>query len=55
MTNNFVNETSYISSPIVQNNVQWGGGLLFLLTNLKVNNFLHEIKWIGEVYPFFVM
>ncbi len=26
MTNNFVNETSYISSIIVQNNVQWGGG-----------------------------
>ena len=27
MTNNFVNETSYISSPIVQNKVL-GGGLL---------------------------
>ena len=27
MTNNFVNETSYISSIIVQNNVQWGGVL----------------------------
>ena len=27
MTNNFVNETSYISSTIVQNNVQWGGVL----------------------------
>ena len=27
MTNNFVNETSYISSPIVQNKVQMGGGL----------------------------
>ncbi len=29
MTNNFVNETSYISSPIVQNNVQWGRGYYF--------------------------
>jgi len=28
MTNNFVNETSYISSPIVQNNVQWGGVII---------------------------
>ncbi len=28
MTNNFVNETSYISSPIVQNKVLNGGGLL---------------------------
>ena len=28
MTNNFINETSYISSPIVQNNVQWGGGVI---------------------------
>ena len=27
MTNNFVNETGYISSPIVQNKVL-GGGLL---------------------------
>ena len=26
MTNNFVNETSYISSPIVQNKVLNGGG-----------------------------
>ena len=34
MTNNFVNETSYISSIIVQNNVQWGG-VLYLLTNLN--------------------
>ncbi len=46
MTNNFVNETSYISSTIVQNKVLNGGGY-YLLTNLKVNNFLHEIKWIG--------
>ena len=28
MTNNFVNETSYISSPIVQNKVLNGGGVL---------------------------
>ena len=27
MTNNYVNILSYISSPIVQNNVQWGGVL----------------------------
>ena len=53
MTNNFVNEISYMSSPIVQNKVLWKG--YYLLTNLKVNSFLHEIKWIGEVYPFFVM
>ncbi len=28
MTNNFVNETSYISSTIVQNKVLNGGGVL---------------------------
>ena len=28
MTNNFVNETSYISSTIVQNKVLIGGGVL---------------------------
>ena len=54
MTNNYVNKLSYISSPIVQNKVLNGGGY-YLLTNLKDKNFLHEIKWIGEVYPFFVM
>ena len=54
MTNNFVNEISYMSSPIVQNKVLNGGGY-YLLTNLKEENFLHEIKWIGEVYPFFVV
>ncbi len=54
MTNNFVNKLSYISSPIVQSKVLNGGGY-YLLTNLKVNSFLHEIKWIGEVYPFFVV
>ena len=44
MTNNFVNETSYISSPIVQNKVLNGGGLLYLLTNL--NNKTNKIIWI---------
>ena len=53
MTNNFVNKLSYISSPIVQSKVLNGG--YYLITNLKVNSFLHEIKWIGEVYPFFVV
>ena len=43
MTNNYVNKLSY-TSLVVQNNVQWGG--VYLLTNLKVNSFLHEIKWI---------
>ena len=43
MTNNFVNEISYISSPIVQNKVLNGGGY-YLLTNLKEENFLHEIN-----------
>ena len=45
MTNLNFNEISYISSPIVQSKVPTGGGL-YLLTNLKVNSFLHEIKWI---------
>ena len=54
MTNKSNNKTSYISFPLLQNKVQNGGGY-YLLTNLKVNSFLHEIKWIGEVYPFFVM
>ena len=53
MTNNYVNKLSY-TSLVVQNKVQWGG-VLYLLTNLKEENFLHEIKWIVEVYPFFVM
>ena len=55
MTNNYVNKLSYVSFSLVQNKVLNGGGLLFLLTNLKEENFLHEIKWIGEVYPFFVV
>ena len=29
MTNNYVNKLSYMSSIIVQNNVQWGGGIIF--------------------------
>ena len=45
MTNLNFNKISYISSPIVQNKVPNGGGY-YLLTNLKVNSFLHEIKWI---------
>ena len=53
MTNNYVNKLSYISLR-VQNKVLNGGGY-YLLTNLKEENFLHEIKWIGEVYPFFVV
>ena len=43
MTNNFVNETSYISSPLVQNKVLNGGGY-YLLTNL--NNKTNIIIWI---------
>ena len=45
MTNNYVNKLSYISSIIVQNKVL--NIKRYLPTNLKVNNFLHEIKWIG--------
>ena len=54
MTNNYVNKLSYISLA-VHNKVLNREGLLYLLTNLKDKNFLHEIKWISEVYPFFVM
>ena len=43
MTNNYINKLSYISL-MVHNKVQWGG--YYLLTNLKLNSFLHEIKWI---------
>ena len=39
------NKISYISL-LVQNKVLNGGGY-YLLTNLKVNSFLHKIKWIG--------
>ena len=52
MTNNYVNKLSYIS-PLVQNKVLNGG--YYLLTNLKEENFLHEIKWIESFYPFFVV
>ena len=37
MTNNYVNEISYISSTIVQNKVL--NRKYYLLTNLKVNSF----------------
>ena len=53
MTNNYVNKLSYMSSLIVQNKVLGGG--YYLLTNLKEENFLHEIKWIESFYPFFVV
>ena len=29
MTNNYINKLSYISSPLVQNKVQWGGVIIF--------------------------
>ena len=29
MTNNYINKLSYISSPMVLNNVQWGGVTIF--------------------------
>ncbi len=44
MTNNYVNKLCYMSSPIVQNKVLNGGGLLYLLTNL--NNITNKIIWI---------
>ena len=42
MTNNYVNKLSYIFSPIVQNKVL--NMRRYLLTNLKVENFLYEIN-----------
>ena len=42
MTNNYVNKLAYMSSPIVQNKVL--NMRRYLLTNLKVNSFLHEIN-----------
>lgn len=42
MTNNYINKLSYISSLVVQNKVL--NREHYLLTNLKVNNFLHEIN-----------
>ena len=44
MTNNYINKLSYISSPMVQNKVLNGGGLLYPLTNL--NNKTNKIIWI---------
>ena len=44
MTNKINNIISYISSPIVQNKVLIGGGVLYLLTNL--NNKTNKIIWI---------
>ena len=44
MTNNYVNKLSYMSSPVVQNKVLNGKRGYYLLTNLKVNSFLHEIN-----------
>ncbi len=41
MTNNYINKLSYIS-PLVQNKVLKRE--CYLLTNLKVNSFLHEIN-----------
>ena len=35
MTNNYVNKLCYMSSPIVQNKVLNGRGLLYILTNLN--------------------
>ena len=52
MTNNYINKLSYISL-LVQNKVL--NMRRYLLTNLKVENFLHEIKWIESFYPFFVV
>ena len=44
MANKINNIISYMSSPLVQNKVLNGGGLLFLLTNL--NNKTNKIIWI---------
>ena len=43
MTNNYVNEISYMSLSLVQNKVLNGGGY-YLLTNL--NNKTNKIIWI---------
>ena len=42
MTNNYVNKLSYISFSLVQSKVLKSE--YYLLTNLKVENFLHEIN-----------
>ncbi len=43
MTNNYVNKLSYISLTIVQNKVL-NESRYYLLTDLKLNSFLHEIN-----------
>ena len=43
MTNKINNIISYISSTMVKNKVLNGGGY-YLLTNLKLNNFLYVIN-----------
>ena len=53
MTNNYVNKLSYISFSLVQSKGLNGVWLLYLLTNLKVNSFLHEIKWDSYHLPIF--
>ena len=45
MTNKINNIKSYVSFSLVQNKVP--NMEYYLLTNLKEENFLHEIKWIG--------
>ena len=42
MTNNYVDKLSYIFPPIVQNKVL--NKECYLLTNFKLENFLHEIN-----------
>ena len=44
MANKINNIISYMSSPLVQNKVLNGGGLLYPLTNL--NNKTNKIIWI---------
>ena len=47
MTNKINDNMSYMSFSLVQSKVLNGGGEgYYLLTSLKVKNFLHEIKWI---------
>ena len=43
MSNKNNNKTSYMYFSLVQNKVQVGRGY-YLLTNLKLNSFLHEIN-----------
>ncbi len=46
MTNKINDNMSYMSFSLVQSKVLNGGEGYYLLTSLKVKNFLHEIKWI---------